>query len=493
MQPEKDAFGFQLQAPMPAALSILNGGRRSPIPKLESDGGETPNLLPYQFNDHGNASRVIALYGDDLKYCHAVKKWLVWDGSRYAVDDVDQARRLAKQTMLEFLRQAVAAGNVEAEKFARVSLDARRIGSMLSMAECEIFVRPEELDTDPFALNFLNGTVDLRTGELRPHNKAELITKLVRHKFNTRAPRRRWEAVLAQLMGGGPDASESEIDRSQRFVAYLQRALGYSLTGSTIEKAVFIPFGEGNNGKSTMLSTVRRLIEEYSVLLQVDTLMVRQESNNTQADLADLRGARFVQTSETEEGQRLAQGKLKRITQGMGKIKAVRKYENPIEFNETHKLWIDTNRKPDIRDTDDKATFSRLHPIPFTVSIPPDQIDKNLPAKLQAEAEGILAWLVEGARLWHLHGLGKPAEVEAAKDEWRAQMDQVGRFIEECCVVGDSFRSFGVALYSEYKRWTETAGEHAITGTAFGRKISERYEKKHSERGATYLGIGVRA
>lgn len=176
-----------------------------------------------------------------------------------------------------------------------------------------------------------------------------------------------------------------------------------------------------------MLSTIRHVVEEYSVLLQGDTLIVRQESNNTQADLADLRGARFVQTSETEEGQRIAQGKLKRITQGMGKIKAVRKYENPIEFPDTHKLWIDTNRKPDIRDTDDKATFNRLHPIPFTVSISSEQIDKDLPAKLQAEAEGILAWLVEGARLWYQNGLGKPAEVEAAKDEWRAQMDQVGR------------------------------------------------------------------
>src|SRR6202007_2512621 len=120
-----------------------------------------------------------------------------------------------------------------------------------------------------------------------------------------------------------------------------------------------------------------------SAVIQVDTLMVRhQETANTQADLSDLRGARFVQTSETEEGQRLAQGKLKRITQGMGTIKSVRKYENPIEFRETHKLWMDTNRKPTIRDADDAATFNRLHPIPFTVRIPKDRIDKNLPAKL---------------------------------------------------------------------------------------------------------------
>jgi len=275
-----------------------------------------------------------------------------------------------KQAMLEFLRQTIDNGAGDrAEKFARSCLDARRITALLSMAESEIYVRPVELDTQANLLNFLNGTVDLRTGALRPHERQDLITKVIHYEYRPDAPCDLWIAFLNQVMGGRPEASEAERERAQRFTDYLQRALGYSLTGSTIEKAVFVLFGTGDNGKSTLLSTFRQLVEEYAVLLQADTLMVRQESNNTQADLADLRGARFVQTSETEEGQRLAQGKLKRITQGMGKIKAVRKYENPIEFPETYKLWMDTNRKPTIRDADDQATFNRLHPIPFTVKI----------------------------------------------------------------------------------------------------------------------------
>jgi putative DNA primase/helicase len=204
--------------------------------------------------------------------------------------------------------------------------------------------------------------------------------------------------------------------------------------------------------------------------------------------------ARFVQTSETEEGQRLAQGKLKRITQGMGKIKATRKYENPIEFAETHKLWMDTNRKPTIRDVDDKATFNRLHPIPFTVAIPKDQIDKELPAKLLTEAEGILAWAVEGARLWYAEGLAKPAEVEAAKDRWREDMDQLGRFIAERCIAGDGFRVNGGALYADYKQWATDGGERSpLTSTAFGTKLADRgFTKIHSERGAVYLRVGLR-
>src|SRR5204863_7645740 len=163
------------------------------------------------------------------------------------------------------------------------------------------------------------------------------------------------------LMGAHPDASEADLARAEQLVLTLQVVLGYALTGHTREKLVFILFGAGNNGKTTVLSLFLKLLEEYAVLLQIDSLMVRQENNNSQADLADLRGARFVMTSETEEGQRLAEGKLKRITQGMGKIKAVRKYENPIEFPETHKLWMDTNSKPQIRAADDQATLNRLH------------------------------------------------------------------------------------------------------------------------------------
>jgi putative DNA primase/helicase len=258
---------------------------------------------------------------------------------------------------------------------------------------------------------------------------------------------------------------------------------------------VFVLFGAGNNGKTTLLVVFRTLIREHAVLLQVDTLMVRQESNNTQADLADLRGARFVQTSETEEGQRLAQGKLKRITQGMGMIKACRKYENPIEFPETHKLWIDTNRKPLIRDADDHATFNRLQPIPFTYCVPKHQIDRALVPKLLAEAEGILAWAVAGAKLWFESGLNKPDEVAAACNEWRSEVDQLGQFIDECCIVGEGFTVLAGTLFAQYKRWIDENGEsHTMTSTAFGRKLTERnFEKRHTKPGWRYQGIGLRA
>jgi len=313
------------------------------------------SLLTQLLNDTGNADRLIAFRGTELRYCPAIRKWLVWDGRRWAVDDKGAIRRAAKQTMLECLTQAAHADHEKLQKFAYGSLDARPINSMIALAECELVITPDQLDTHPFLLNFLNGTLDLRTGELQPHDQKQYLTKLVHHNYKPQAECSLFLSFLGRIMGGHADASEPELDRADRMVEYLQRALGYSMTGTTEEKAVFVPFGTGNNGKTTLLSTFLQLLEEYAVLLQVDTLMVRAESNNTQADLADLRGARFVMTSETEEGQRLAQGKLKRITQGMGKIKATRKYENPIEFPETHKLWMDTNSKPLIRAADDQA------------------------------------------------------------------------------------------------------------------------------------------
>jgi P4 family phage/plasmid primase-like protien len=465
----------------------------------EAGAGAIPDLLHFPFTDSGNAERLVAVHGTDLRFCADMKKWGTWDGRRWVFQDARRVKALAKRTIRLMYAQAAEIQDKglreAAEKHARRSESAAAINSMLSCAEYEdgLSAAPHELDTDPYSLNFLNGTVDLRTGALKPHRQEDLITKLIQHEYRPDATCTLWLDFLDQIMGGGSDASEDDLERAQSFTDYLQRALGYSLTGRTIEKAVFMPFGPPDTGKSTMLSTIRSAAKEYSMLLQVDTLMTRQESNNTQADLADLRGARFVQTSETEEGQRIAQGKLKRISQGMGDIKATRKWENPITFPETHKLWIDTNKKPTIRDAEDRATFNRFHPIPFTVKIA--KIDRDMPAKLLREAPGILAWLVEGARLWHESGLQRPVEVEEARNQWRAEMDKIGRFIEECCIMGVGFKCPASALYAAFKNWAEAGGEKdVINAMVFGTKLSERdgIAKGHTRMGTIYSGIELR-
>jgi putative DNA primase/helicase len=472
----------------------------TPRPKLvNGDWVPTPNrgdksqkqnwLLVQLFTDTGNAERFILMHRESVRYCHPFKAWFIFDGRIWARDDRDQIRLLGKQTMIEFLKQAAEAGNETAEKFARASLDSKRINNLLREAQADLAITPSDMDV----MVFKNGEVELPTCKLVPHQRERFITKMVHYDYLPGAKCPLFRSTLHRLMGGGPDAGDGELGRADRLISALQRCFGYTLTGHTSEKVVFILFGNGNNGKTTVLSLFLKLLDAYAVLLQIETLMVRQESNNSQADLADLRGARFVMTSETEEGQRLAEGKLKRITQGMGRIKATRKYENPIEFPETHKLWIDANHKPVIRGTD-AAIWNRLYTIPFTVTIPSEEIDRSLLSKLAAEAEGILAWAVAGSVDWYRDGLGRPDEVREAVRNYRDEMDQIGRFVSEQCVVGEGFQVRYRDIYSAYKKWADESGEFVIAATHFGRKLLERegVTKRDTRDSPVYCGIGLR-
>jgi putative DNA primase/helicase len=449
------------------------------------------DLLIQQYNDVGNAERLIAHRGDDIRYCPEFRGHIIWDGQRWQRDRLNRAREFAQETALEFNRQAFAARDEKAENFARQSLDSKRLTAMLKEAEPRHSVLAAQLDSNPWLLNFTNGTVDLRTSRIRPHRRKDLITKLVNYKFVAKAKCPTFLQFLHRIMGAHPGASKVCLKCADRMVSYLQKVFGYALTGITSEKVVFVLLGDGNNGKTTLLSLFHRLIEEYAALLQIETLMVRQHSNNTLADLAALRGARYVTTSETDEGQRLAEGTLKRITQGMGKISATRKYENPIDFDETHKLFLDCNHKPQIKGTD-QAMWNRLHLIPFEEVISIDEIDRALPEKLHAEAEGILAWTVKGTARWRREGLGKPAEVALAVDAWRAEMDQIGRFRSEVCTAISGIRTPARSVYSAYKTWAQEAGEDYVSEVLFSKRmVAQGAVKGSSNRGVYYDGLAL--
>jgi putative DNA primase/helicase len=453
-----------------------------------------PDLLNgYDAEDVGNGQRFIRVHGRNVRYCAEQKKWLFWDGKRWKVDDGNQVRIWMQETATEFGIQALRADNETLARFAVTCRRSSRITNALREAQPHLTISASQLDTDPWLLNFRNGTLDLRTGELTEHNPDHYITKLIDHDYNPAATCPRFFKFLERITGGGPDASEAENERSSQLIDYLQCAFGYSLTGVTSEKVVFLLHGPRDNGKSTLLALFLKLLGPYAVLLQIESLMARQqESNNAQADLADLKGARFVMTSETEDGQRLAEGKLKRITQGTGRIKAVRKYENPIEFDETHKLWIDCNFLPVLRGHDE-AIWRRLKTIPFNVIIPLEEQDKQLPAKLLTEAEGILAWAVAGAVEWYQHGL--PAaiqEMNQLTQRWRRDSDQVGRFIENCCTTGEYAEVRARNLYLAYKLWAEESGERAESEKRFSDRMEERgFVKDEDRTSRIYRGIGL--
>jgi putative DNA primase/helicase len=442
--------------------------------------GETKsvNLLEQPFNDYGNAQRLIQMHGRDLRFCPSMKRWLIWDGVRFKLDEKEEIRRVTQQVMLEFCKQAIQSD--VASRFAGSSLNSQRISAAIRESQPLLAVSPAELDSDPNLLNFLNGTLDLQTFKLARHQRENLITKVVGYGYNAKARAPEFEKFVDRVLGP--------------LVPFVRKALGYSVTGLTTEKVVFLCYGPTNSGKTTLLEVVRHLFEEYATLILVDSLMTQNEDNNSRADLADLRGCRFAMTSETEEGQRLREGKLKRLTQGQGLVKAVRKYEHPIQFAESHKLWMDTNHKPMIRGTDD-AIWGRLVILPFERPLADSEIDRDLPQKLRAQAEGIIAWILEGANLWRKEGLGKIAVVEEIRDQWRTEMDRLAEFLESRCVEGSMMSSASESLYREYRTWSEQVGERPMTNTAFGLRLVEGgFEKRRDSRGRTvYQGIGLKA
>lgn len=357
-------------------------------------------------------------------------------------------------------------------------------------------VSASDLDRDPWALNLENGTLDLRNGELRPHRPEDLLSKLIRLRYDPHAQCPRFMAFLYRIMGSHPDASEGENDRAEQLVSYLQRVFGCAATGKP-EKILFVLYGEGNNGKTTLLEAIRDALgdREYAGQVQVDSLMMRPKeamsSNAVNTDLADLQGCRFVSSSEVEQGQRLSLSRVKYLT-GLGQIKARRLRENMITFQPTYKLFLDCNHRPVITDPND-AIWNRVKCIPFKIQIPETEIDKNLSVKLREELPGILRWIVEGAVRYYRDGLGDPPDVTAATEQYRQESDRLKEFFEDKCILmpnGDanSWKRDGCwvsvsELYTAYVAWAEAMGhKYPLSKDSFDERLLKLSRKRDRVR-----------
>jgi putative DNA primase/helicase len=250
---------------------------------------------------------------------------------------------------------------------------------------------------------------------------------------------------------------------------FLQRAIGYSLTGLTTEDCLFLLYGTGRNGKSRLLDACHALLGPYAKTAQMSSFL-HQEKDTVRNDLADLHGVRFVSAIETAEGKRLSEGLIKQLTGG-DRLKARFLFEEYFEFLPCFKMFLAVNHKPEIRGTD-VAIWERIRLIPFTVYIPPEDRDKQLGEKLRQELPGILAWAVRGCLAWQKDGLQPPDAVLHATEAYRNEMDVIGRFLEACCVVapGDtSVRTQATTLYNAFRDWCTQGGEkEMLTQTAFG-------------------------
>lgn len=436
--------------------------------------------------DAGNAKRLVARHGDDLRYCSKWSCWLIWDGCRWRRDDRGEVVERAKETARAIYDEAGACN--DAERRTKVagwgvqSENVARIQAMVQLARSEpgIPVTPDELDADAMVLNLRNGAVDLRTGELWPHDRDDLITKLIDIDYDPHAEPPRWAQYLEQVT-----ASSAGLQ------LFLQRAVGYSLTGDTGERVLFVLWGKGQNGKSVFVDTIRALLGDYGMRTPTATLMAKR-GNAIPNDVAALKGARFVSATEAEEGHRLATALVKEMTGGTDTMAARFMRAEWFEFRPEFKLFLATNHKPRVS-ADDQAIWDRLRLVPFTVRI--DPVDKQLPQKLRTELAGILAWAVQGCLDWQEHGLGVPDEVRDATAAYRAEMDLLGDFLRDCCRLDPDTNIAVKDLYDSYGDWArETGVRNAWTKQELSKKLQDHGfdPPKRGAKGAwVWRGIGL--
>jgi P4 family phage/plasmid primase-like protien len=444
---------------------------------------------PQPTTDLGNARRLVHLNAKNFRFLPEANKWLHWKGPRWERDTDGAINRAAKETIELIFAEANTAkeaGDVDLakalHKHAHASQSAGRIQATIKLAQSEqgVPIMAEALDRDLYLLGVRNGVIDLKTGELQQAKREHYMTKLAPVDFDPSAMCPTWDAFLHRVMG-----------ENKELVGFLQRAVGYSLTGSTNEQCLFILIGEGSNGKSTFLNTLRECLGDYAVQSPASALMVKSTSGIPN-DIARLRGTRFVATSEVEQGQRFAEALVKQLTGG-DTMAARFLFQEYFEFVPSFKIWLAANHKPVIKG-DDYAMWRRIRLVPFKVIIPPEQQDKELPKKLRAELPGILNWAVKGSLLWQANGLASPeAAIEATK-AYQSEMDELGQWMSECCVHEPSASGKASVLLTSYQGWAEQNGATPLNATTFGTKLSARgFLKTKKESGFFYTGIGLAA
>jgi putative DNA primase/helicase len=417
----------------------------------------------------GYAERLEKVFGHCLRYCHERKKWLVWwpGGSCWRWDDSGStALAMVAEVVHETYRQARFHGREKEERAALKMLLIREMKDVLIAAQHALRVPLVALDAHPDLLACQNGTVDLATGDLKRSLPEHLITKTVHCDYDPGADAPVFEAFL-----------RTALKSDRQTIEAMRMYLGYSLTGLVSAKVSFLAVGAGDTGKSTLLGCFFKLLGDYAAKIAIETLMRGAEhSNNAQADLADLRGARFVVTSEVDKSHRLNVSRFKTICQGGGglPLKATLKYENPMTFPETHKLWIDANHRPVVH-TEEQEIFNRMIVIPFDNVLAREEQDDQLSDKLEAEFPGILAWAVRGAWRWYKsRELPRPPAIAKAGAAYRTAMDTVAQFIEDCCELDAVEITGSTALYNAFTRWAAQQHVLPVSQKKFSMTLKER-------------------
>ena len=440
-----------------------------------------------QFTDLTNGELFAHEYKDKVRYCMAWKKWLIWDGNTWRPDDCGEIFALSKDFIRGlYLRVARTKDHERATELAKhliKSESLRRRQALVESASLERSVRitPFEVDRENFLLNVRNGTINLKDGTLSEPAQEAYITKCAAVGFNRSAPCDTWNLFLLRIMDG-----------NAQLLRFLQKAVGWAITGDMSEQVMFILYGLGANGKSTFLNTLMEIMGDYAMSTPTATFM-NKHGEAISNDIARLRGTRFVTTVEAEEGKRMSEPLIKQIT-GQDVMTARFLYGEYFDFLPTFKIFMATNHKPVIKGND-HGIWRRIKLIPFTVTIPYEERDPNLMQKLRAEREGILNWMVDGCLLWQKERLGEPEAVRIATDEYQEEMDDIGTFLQECCVreTTGTLRTASADLYRAYMGWCEKNSERPYSQRMFAIHLQNAgVERERNNKSRYWVGITIR-
>ncbi len=487
------------------ALLVIN--RNQCVPPLEdaevrriaqSVSSYTPSAQWFAMTDIGNAERFVDHHGHDVYYVTELG-WFVWDGIRWVNDSTGTVQRFAKITVRRIYQDAAALAEMasneaegEARKskaeiakkllaWARNSEGDSRMRALLNRAryEADVVASAKDFDRDDWLFNVRNGTINLRTGKLEPHSRANQITKLADVHFDPSASCPTWDAFLDKIMRYKPD-----------LLRFIRQMVGYALTGETREQCLFMLYGTGANGKSTFIEVINAMMGDYARQADFTTFAVRS-GESPRNDVARLAGARFVAATETESGQRLSEVVVKQLTGG-DTVTARFLHKEFFEFKPTFKVIVATNHKPTIRNTDE-GIWRRIRLVPFTVTIPVADRDQKLKEKLLQELPGILAWAVRGCLDWQAHGLIVPSSVSQATSSYRTEMDVIAAFIEDACVQDKEARVNPSDLYNTYRMWCSVNGERELAQRKFSQEIESRgFERVKSNGHRLIRGLSIR-
>lgn len=459
------------------------------IPYPQGDGDVSEWCALQSQTDLGNVARLRARHGHDLLYVRH-QGWHVWDGRRWdRTSGDDQAQLKAQQTAAKIRDEARLIRCRDAERATALEKHAQRSGaggavtSMVTHARPYLTVGAEAMDIRPDLLACANGTLELGRGEIRRRGprREDRITRLAPVAYEPAAEAPLFRAFISEIL---PDREVRE---------FVQRWLGYCVTGYAHEQVLVIFYGQGANGKSTLLDVIRHVLGDYALVLSFASLLAddRRRGGDATPDLARLAGARLVTASEPELGRAFSEAVIKTLT-GEGRILARHLHREFFEFEPQFKLVLSCNNKPTVRGNDE-GTWRRVLLVPFTQTIPPERRDKRLVAKLIAEAPGVLAWLIEGARWYLADGLTVPEAVRMATAEYRDESDPMGDFLRSWVVQVPEAQVPAAKLHLAYEAWCADQMVQPVSKRRFGRKMGDRGFSKLKNSSVIYTGIALTA